>query len=204
MVHPIAEEVRSTLAHACERIEIAGSVRRLRPECGDIELVAIPRITRTLEEGPPDLFGQRTRGAVIVRNALWDALDEILRPEHYIRKGNLYRAFLWPVAQGERDEIQVDLFTADFQNWGLIHLIRTGSAKFSERVVSELAKAGRPSFKGYARNADGIKPYGSSHLGVPWWPEEKKAEMPKIETPDEETVFRLAGMTPVPPAERNL
>lgn len=203
MVHPVAEDLRSLLSQACERIEICGSIRRLRPLVGDIELVAVPKISRQVEQGQADLFGQTSRGVTVVRNLLWDELDSLLKPEHYIRKGNLYRAFLWPLQEGS-DEVQVDLFTADLRNWGLIQLIRTGSARFSERVVSQLAIQGRPSFKGYVRNAFGIRPHGSSNLGVPWWPDEKKAEMPKFDTPDEETVFRLAGMEPVSPAERNL
>ena len=36
--------LRSMLASACERIEVAGSLRRKAPEVKDIELVAVPRI----------------------------------------------------------------------------------------------------------------------------------------------------------------
>jgi len=40
----IAESLMAALGPGCERIEIAGSIRRGRPDVGDIELVAIPRI----------------------------------------------------------------------------------------------------------------------------------------------------------------
>lgn len=39
----VADLLVSYLAPACERIEIAGSIRREVPEVKDIELVAIPR-----------------------------------------------------------------------------------------------------------------------------------------------------------------
>lgn len=39
----IAERIREELRPYCEKIEIAGSIRRERPEVGDIDLVALPR-----------------------------------------------------------------------------------------------------------------------------------------------------------------
>ncbi|HWA07942.1 MAG TPA: hypothetical protein VG838_00595 [Opitutaceae bacterium] len=39
----IAERIRDELAGYCDRIDIAGSVRRQRPECGDIDLVLLPK-----------------------------------------------------------------------------------------------------------------------------------------------------------------
>ena len=39
----IAEKTKALLAPHCERIEIAGSIRRLKPFVKDIEIVAIPK-----------------------------------------------------------------------------------------------------------------------------------------------------------------
>ncbi|MBU2597552.1 MAG: hypothetical protein KJ757_08345 [Planctomycetes bacterium] len=39
----IAEELKSLLEPACERITIAGSIRRQKPDVGDIELLCIPK-----------------------------------------------------------------------------------------------------------------------------------------------------------------
>ena len=41
----IAERVVEILRPHCDRIEVAGSVRRGKPEVGDIEVVCIPRTT---------------------------------------------------------------------------------------------------------------------------------------------------------------
>ncbi len=38
----LAEKIVAQLAPLCERIEVAGSIRRARPECGDIDLVILP------------------------------------------------------------------------------------------------------------------------------------------------------------------
>ena len=39
----IAERIKSELAPHCDRIEIAGSIRRKKPEVKDIEIVCIPK-----------------------------------------------------------------------------------------------------------------------------------------------------------------
>ena len=41
-VLPIAQHIVDSLSPFCERIELAGSLRRKRPMVGDIEIVAIP------------------------------------------------------------------------------------------------------------------------------------------------------------------
>jgi len=40
----IAEELKALLQPSCHRIEIAGSIRRQKPEVGDIELLCIPKL----------------------------------------------------------------------------------------------------------------------------------------------------------------
>ncbi len=39
----LAALIEASLAPLCEQISVAGSVRRQRPECGDIDLVVLPR-----------------------------------------------------------------------------------------------------------------------------------------------------------------
>jgi DNA polymerase (family 10) len=45
----IADRIVEKLLPFCEKIEIAGSIRRLRPECGDIDIVALPHDRNGLE-----------------------------------------------------------------------------------------------------------------------------------------------------------
>lgn len=42
-MRPLAEKVRETVAKYCTAVEIAGSIRRERPMCGDIDLVCLPK-----------------------------------------------------------------------------------------------------------------------------------------------------------------
>jgi DNA polymerase/3'-5' exonuclease PolX len=132
----VADELVALLAPACERIEIAGSIRRGRPDVGDIELVAVPRITIEATQG---LWGNGETERVNELDELADR--ELLRVsveikradgsiEHQRRWGPRYKASLF---RG----IPVDLFSTTPASFGLIYLIRTGPAAFSQRLVTD-------------------------------------------------------------------
>lgn len=107
----IAEWVKSELAPHCERIEIAGSIRRKKPDVKDIEVVAIPK--------PYDV-GLFASGIATVLNQ-WEMV-----------KGQLpckYTQRILPYG------IKLDLFFATKENWGAIYAIRTGSADYSHKVL---------------------------------------------------------------------
>lgn len=116
----IAEKIRTELAPFCDRIEIAGSIRRRKPEVGDIEIVAIPKCVML----PGDLF------TGVAHNHL--KFCELVNR--------------WPAVKGKStgkytqrilpEGIKLDLFMADPENWGLIFPIRTGSAAFSHKVLA--------------------------------------------------------------------
>jgi len=109
----IANNVKSLLAPHCHRIEIAGSIRRKKPQVKDIEIVAIAKNYQT---------GLFESGIATVLNQ-WK-----------IVKGNLpckYTQRILP--QG----IKLDLFFAERNNWGFIYAIRTGSAEYSHKVLAK-------------------------------------------------------------------
>ena len=122
----IAEKVKSLLAPHCERIEIAGSIRRKKPNVKDIEIVAIPKPFET---------GLFESGIATVVNK-WDKV-----------KGELpckYTQRILPYG------IKLDLFFAERGNWGLIYAIRTGSAEYSHKVLAtQWVKRGYKSEGGY-------------------------------------------------------
>jgi len=128
-----AESVATMLADAVERIVIAGSIRRDRPDVGDIELVAIPRFT----DQPDGMFESRrvnrlteTVDALTWAGALANHPDDPKRGERYSK--------LIHSASG----LQVDLFSASADTFGLILLIRTGPAAYSRRFVTDLRRRG--------------------------------------------------------------
>jgi DNA polymerase/3'-5' exonuclease PolX len=79
---------------------------------------------------------------------------------------------------------QIDLFIGEENNWGLFYLIRTGSAAFSTNI---LAQWKRVTHGGYSEN-------GYLHT----------AEGTLVNTPDEETVFKLCKMDFVVPRNRSI
>jgi DNA polymerase (family 10) len=108
----------------CERIEIAGSLRRERELIGDIEIVALPR-------RQTDLFGQPVGTAPT-------ALDAFLADRVRLDKdGPRQKGFVY-------GGMAVDLFfPASPDHWGCIYTIRTGSHDFNLWLVGEAAiKAG--------------------------------------------------------------
>jgi DNA polymerase (family 10) len=112
MATAIAERIKDQLAPHCDRIEIAGSIRRRKADVGDIEIVAIPK--------PYDV-GLFASGIAPIVNA-WPKV-----------RGEL------PCKYTQRelpDGIALDLFFATPENWGLIFAIRTGSADYSHRVLA--------------------------------------------------------------------
>lgn len=115
----IAERIRSILAPHCERCEIAGSIRRMKPEPNDIEIVCIP-------QKAAGLFAMEGRSAWWQRRSIPEIGERL--------KGfpieNRYIQFMLP------EGIKLDLFTATRDNWGLIFAIRTGSAEFSHHVLA--------------------------------------------------------------------
>lgn len=108
----IAERVKAELEPHCERIEIAGSIRRKKAEVKDIEIVAIPK---------PYDTGLFASGIATVVNQ-WPKV-----------KGELPCKFTQRILP---EGIKLDLFFAEPENWGLILAIRTGSAEFSHQVLA--------------------------------------------------------------------
>lgn len=118
---PIAEELQAMIAPACLRIAIAGSLRREKPEVGDIEIVFVPR----LSERPDGLFDSR------IVDVASEVIDDLLKQGVIAKRPNVNGSFTW----GERNKlaihvasgIPVDFFGTSAENWWVTLVIRTGS-----------------------------------------------------------------------------
>lgn len=156
------------LSPACEVIAIAGSIRRGHPTPRDIEIVAIPKFrTRqtTLFDGAGD--------AGNADNLLWEALDAMDLTK--IKGADKYRKFI-----DNNDGVQLDVFTATQDNWGLQYLIRTGSADFSRSILTIANRRGYHSEEAVFYDKRGQPHYMRSErdvfefLGLAWIPPEKR------------------------------
>jgi DNA polymerase/3'-5' exonuclease PolX len=133
MALPLAEKLRDLLLPACPRIEIAGSVRRLKEDVGDIELVCTPD-TRS----PRLSFGSHlymTRLDALCGALEHDGDDDIRI--HQIMGGDRYKKFWVSMDGGNTWVIKLDLFIVrPPSDWGVEYLIRTGPKEFSHWIVT--------------------------------------------------------------------
>jgi DNA polymerase (family 10) len=180
--HAVA--IRELLAPAAERIEIAGSIRRRRPDVGDIELVAIPKF----EDEPEGLWGEGQRRNLMAQRVAelkeTGELEPALKPaegEHYAR--------LWYAPAG----IQLDLFMVhNPAQWGLLLAIRTGSADFSSWLVTHARRQGFHVADGWLRA--GLADHDS---------DKSPCQHQQLPTYDEGQLFEWLGLPAIPPDQRN-
>ena len=181
--HAVATELVGLLADACERIEIAGSLRRRKAEVHDIELVAIAA-SSTVAAGdlwgnPVDIDLLETRVAELIAEGQLDARAvEIHRRDGSVetgqRMGGAYKALVY---RG----MPVDLFITDAERWGCIFALRTGPGDWNVELVSRCKEHWR-------RVEDGRVLYH----GKP------------VPTPEEADFFRALGVPWVEPHERTV
>lgn len=134
----IAWEVLALLGPWCVRIEIAGSIRRQRPTCGDVELVCIPK----LQSHSVDLFGQQQRNDNLLDQRCDYLFNQGLFGRRYDKNGRPRwgSGLKWATYQ----DVALDLFpvVGDTAQWGVDFLIRTGPNTFSKRLVTPVEKGG--------------------------------------------------------------
>ena len=180
----IAEALKVDLEPFCECIEIGGSIRRRKPEPNDIELVCIPKFgdyptgQMSLEGDPLTSYenllfeyivANRNRFGILKMGKKYCQL-ELDTPDLIELPG--IRFIIGTMAE----PIKVDIFTATFQTWGYIFMLRTGPWEFSKFVVTELKK------NGFTLDAGEI-----FHHGTPYT------------VPTEEDLFFLLGIDYIPP-----
>lgn len=118
-VFPMAQHIAEAIGPYCERLEIAGSLRRHRPMVGDIEIVALPKLTT-------DLFGEPLPDALT-------PLDHFLESKRVklIKNGQRFKQFAYA-------GVSVDLWLPESAaHWGTILTIRTGSHDFNLWLMKE-------------------------------------------------------------------
>lgn len=177
-----ARDLLRYLAPLCERIVVAGSLRRRRQEVGDIELVYIPRIISWAD--PDDLFG-RTQPT----NVVFHALELMLRGGVIAKRLNKDGAPAW----GESNRlavhasgIPVDFFATSAPCWWNYLVCRTGGAQTNTAIASAARERGwqwHPTGSGFSRLAGPDK--GRTHA-----------------VRSEEEVFEFVGMEYRPPEDR--
>jgi len=108
----IADSIVKKLSPNCERIEVAGSVRRKRPFPRDIDIVLIPTDP-------------------------WQLQSEIIR-----LGGGQVKMSGNKITRLSYNGVQVDLYFAAPETWATLFLIRTGSKESNIRLTTLAKKRG--------------------------------------------------------------
>ena len=175
----VAMAIADELRPACERIEIAGSLRRRRPFVHDIDLVVIPRVVRV--PGP--------QGGLFDGHDMIDQRVIDLRLQEHQSEGRLTDLHLADKIikfTAASSGIPVDIYLAKESTWGTLLLIRTGSKEHN----IELAQRTRR--RGFILKADGT---GLIDL---------RSGKPAGAFRDENNLFRFLGLSYIPPEDRDL
>lgn len=175
----ISNNLIKALGSGCDRIGIAGSVRRGKPEVKDIELIAIPKIG-----APRPMFGEK----VTYKNRLEQILDGLRRSGMIdpVKGGDKYKQF-W-LLEDRVHLIKMDLFlVTPPAQWGVQMVIRTGPAEFSAWMVTQ-------------KNKGGALPNGYHVEGGCVRANEQDDYI--ISMPEEENYFSFCGIDWIEPRER--
>lgn len=165
----VAKQVCDAMKPACDRIIVAGSLRRKKPTIGDVEILYISQT----EERPSGLFDKQTISLVdeviarLEREGILERRKNVNGSEVFGAKNKLMRH----VETG----LPVDLFAATYNNWWNYLVCRTGPSQ-SNIAICEAAKARgmkwTPYGEGFTRNGEVI-PVGSEEdvfaiVGLPY------------------------------------
>jgi DNA polymerase/3'-5' exonuclease PolX len=179
VAYPIAAGIVYDLRPFCERIEIAGSLRRHRNDVGDIEILYIPVIIE--EPDDTDLFATREADTAhdqiqkLERNGVLARRLSKTGHQAYGPKNKL----LLHVASG----IPVDLFAANRETWWNQLVCRTGPAELNKEIAAAALA------KGWHWNV-----YGSGFSRIEY--------TESVEMHSEAEVFAFVGMSCLDPEHR--
>ena len=133
----VAEALVAELAPRCERIEIAGSLRRGKPDVGDIEILYVPRIGQV--HVPGELFPKRGSLAD-------ELLDRWLAKGIIAKRPNVNGTTAWgtlnKLALHVASGIPIDLFATTMERWFVSLVMRTGSAQSNTRLANAALRRG--------------------------------------------------------------
>ncbi|NIV32842.1 MAG: hypothetical protein GWN58_26370 [Anaerolineae bacterium] len=136
----LATALVEQLEPACQRIEIAGSIRRQKPNPNDIELVAVPSYDPGLRM--QSMWDSQVESSVPT-NLLDERCNDLLRAGTLEKRPDRRSRHCWGTGikravfyQGQ-DYAPVDLFQViEPRQWGVIFAIRTGPGDFNRLLVT--------------------------------------------------------------------
>lgn len=116
----LAEKLKELLGGSCTRIEVAGSIRRRRPDVGDIELLCIPDTSTGADQLDRRIKELIEAGVLALRMGRHGR--KVYGPKNKL---------LTHVATG----FGVDVFSTDEACWPVAMVVRTGGKATCQRIA---------------------------------------------------------------------
>jgi len=151
----VAQELVGRLMPFCQRIKIAGSLRRGKPDVGDVEIVFVPAVTLK----PGGLFGDDVLQINEANVEISRLVDEGVLAPRLNKKGGTAWGAKNKLAVHVASGIPVDLFETTEAAWWNYLVCRTGPAESNMRIASKAKAMGwrwNPYGEGFTRLADGF------------------------------------------------
>lgn len=123
----IAEKVRRLLEQGCERIQIAGSIRRRKPEVGDIELLCIPKYVNGVDQLDKELDWLFVSGVLTHRRN---------------RRGSVVYGPKNKLLLHKESGIGIDIFSTSEECWPVALVVRTGGERTNKRIATAALRQG--------------------------------------------------------------
>ena len=123
----IAEELMSLLSPACNRIVIAGSIRRRKPFPNDIELLCIPKYVEGVDQLDKELGVFFVRGILTYRRN---------------KRGSIIYGPKNKLLLDKQSGMAIDIFSATESNWGMALFVRTGPKEWNIKAMSRFRELG--------------------------------------------------------------
>ena len=148
----VAREIERLLGPYCQKIEVAGSLRRKRPEVGDVEILFIPAFEveqlDLFRSGPVDQAAKR--------------IEELRRQGVLAKRVGKHGGTSWgpnnKFAVYVPAEMPVDLFAATEDTWACNLVCRTGGAQTNIDICEAARRKGykwNPTGRGFSRLGGG-------------------------------------------------
>lgn len=174
----VARFIQAALENFCERIQIVGSIRRQKPDVGDIELLYIPKLVRAPD--PNDMFG------TIDLDLANQRIDYLLADGTLSKRPNINGVFAWgqqnKLAIHNASGIPVDLFATTPEKWFVALVIRTGGKETNLKLTTGAHRCGRK-----------LHAYGSGFTD---------RDGNELQCRSEQDVFEFAGQPYLEPEDR--
>jgi len=166
----VARELCARLKPVCDRLVVAGSLRRGKADVGDVEILYIPR----MQERPADLLSK------CMVSLAAEEIERMLEDGTLTKRKSRTGSTAW----GEKNKlalhrsgVPVDLFSTSAESWWNYLVCRTGPAESNTRICMAAQAIGwkwNPYGSGFSRDGE-TRAMESEEavfqfVGLPYWP----------------------------------